>query len=133
MLIEVPFTGPVDERECFDFDNKERCWLIHIPETATYGFCEDNSCPLLMDIHGLGVTVGDQSNLSDYSRITDQDNVIIVHPEGVNNGWNFGWCCTEEDDVGMIGAQSAGFNFIFFSFASLAISLGVFGVGSQHK
>ena len=35
-LIEVPFTGPVDERECFEFDNKERCWLIHIPETATY-------------------------------------------------------------------------------------------------
>ena len=34
MLIEVPFTGPVDERECFDFDNKERCWLIHIPETT---------------------------------------------------------------------------------------------------
>ena len=101
-LIEVPFTGPVDERECFDFDIKERCWLIHIPETATYGFCEDNSCPLLMDIHGLGVTVGDQSNLSDYSRITDQDNVIIVHPEGVDNGWNFGWCCTEEDDVGFL-------------------------------
>ena len=55
-----------------------------------------------MDIHGLGVTVGDQSNLSDYSRITDQDNVIIVHPEGVDNGWNFGWCCTEEDDVGFL-------------------------------
>jgi polyhydroxybutyrate depolymerase len=55
-----------------------------------------------MDIHGLGVSVGDQSNLSDYSRITDQDNVIIIHPEGVNNGWNFGWCCTEEDDIGFL-------------------------------
>ena len=42
-LIEVPFIGPVDERECFDFDNKESCWLIHIPETGTYGFWEDNS------------------------------------------------------------------------------------------
>ena len=29
-LIEVPFVGPVDERECFEFDSKERCWLLHI-------------------------------------------------------------------------------------------------------
>lgn len=96
---EIPQVGAVDERECFEVDGKERCWHIHIPETAMYGFCEENSCPLLMDIHGLGVSIEDQANLSDFARITDEEHVIIVHPEGIDNGWNFGWCCTEEEDV----------------------------------
>ena len=29
-LIEVPFVGPVDERECFDFDNKETVSYTHL-------------------------------------------------------------------------------------------------------
>ena len=101
-LIEVPFTGPVDERECFEFDDKERCWLLHVPETATYEFCLSNSCPLLVDVHGRTSTAAHQFNLSDYPRITDQDNVILVHPEGIDNRFNIGWCCGDEDDVGFI-------------------------------
>tara|TARA_S200000501_G_scaffold189021_1_gene177795 strand:+ start:2261 stop:3256 length:996 start_codon:yes stop_codon:yes gene_type:complete len=101
-LVEVPFMGTVDERECFDFDNKERCWLLHIPETATYEFCLSNSCPLLIDVHGRTSTAEHQNNLSDYPRITDEDNAILVHPEGIDNRFNIGWCCGDEDDVGFI-------------------------------
>ena len=101
-LVEVPFVGPVDERECFEFDSKERCWLLHIPETATYEFCLSNSCPLLVDVHGRTSTAAHQFNLSDYPRITDQHNAILVHPEGIDNRFNIGWCCGDEDDVGFI-------------------------------
>lgn len=99
---EIPQLGAVDERECFEHDGQERCWHIHIPETAMYGFCAEHSCPLLMDIHGLGVSIGDQANLSDFTRLTDEEHVIVVHPEGMDSGWNFGWCCTAEDDVGFL-------------------------------
>ena len=99
---EEPILGPIDERECFEFDSMERCWLIHIPETATPEFCKENSCPLLLDMHGRGVTAELQDDLSDYPRITDEENVILVHPEGIGWGWNFGWCCSEEDDIGFL-------------------------------
>ena len=97
-----PLVGPVDERECFEFDNKERCWLLHIPETATYEFCLSNSCPLLVDVHGRTSTAEHQYNLSDYPRITDQHNAILVYPEGIDNRFNIGWCCGDENDVGFI-------------------------------
>lgn len=100
---QAPGTGgPIDSRDCFEYDGKERCWLIHVPETATVDFCRYDSCPLLIDMHGRGVTVELQDDLSDYPRITDQDHVILVHPEGIGWGWNFGWCCSEEDDVGFL-------------------------------
>ena len=72
------------------------------PETATVDFCQYDSCPLLIDMHGRGVSVELQDDLSDYPRITDEDHVILVHPEGIGWGWNFGWCCSEEDDVGFL-------------------------------
>ena len=99
---EEPILGPIDERECFEFDSKERCWLIHIPETATPEFCKENSCPLLLDMHGRSITAEEQNNVSDFARITDADNVILIHPEGIDKGWNIGWCCTEENDVGFL-------------------------------
>ena len=30
------------------------------------------------------------------------DHTILVHPEGIDLGWNFGWCCGEENDVGFL-------------------------------
>lgn len=93
---------PIDERECFEFDSKERCWLIHIPATATPEFCADNSCPILVDLHGNSVTAEEQSHVSDFSRLTDPDHAILVHPEGIDLGWNHGRCCNEENDLGFI-------------------------------
>jgi len=99
---EEPIFEPIDERECFEFDNKERCWLIHIPATATLEFCEDNSCPILVDMHGNSIPAEGQLQVSDFSRLTDPDHAILVHPEGIDLGWNFGRCCNEENDVGFI-------------------------------
>ena len=99
---EEPILGPIDERECFEFDSKERCWLIHIPETATPEFCKENSCPLLIDMHGNSITAHEQSNVSDFSKHTDPDHAILVHPEGIDLGWNHGRCCNEENDLGFI-------------------------------
>jgi polyhydroxybutyrate depolymerase len=99
---EEPILGPIDERECFEFDGKERCWLIHIPETATPEFCKENSCPLLIDMHGNSITAQDQLYVSDFSRLTDPENGILIHPEGIDLGWNFGRCCNEENDLGFI-------------------------------
>ncbi len=97
-----PILEPIDERECFEFDNIERCWLIHIPATATLEFCEHNSCPILVDMHGNSIPAEGQLQVSDFSRLTDPDHVILVHPEGIDLGWNHGRCCTEENDVGFI-------------------------------
>ena len=51
-LVEVPFVGPVDERECFEFDSKEGvgCFTSqrHLPTNSAF----QDSCPLLVDVHG---------------------------------------------------------------------------------
>ena len=102
-LPDETFTSEaMDERDCFEYDGQERCWLIHVPANTSLEYCQEHSCPLLMDIHGLQVPVELQNNLSDFARVTDADHVILVHPEGLGGGWNFGWCCGEDDDVGFL-------------------------------
>ena len=96
---EVFVAEPTDTRECFDHDDQERCWLIHVPANTTLEYCQEHSCPLLIDMHGRHVTAELQNNLSDFARVTDADHTILLHPEGIGWGWNFGWCCGEENDV----------------------------------
>ncbi len=99
---EVFVYEPTDMRECFEYDDIERCWLIHIPTNTSLEYCQEHSCPLLIDLHGRNVPAALQNNLSDFARVTDVDHTVLVHPEGIGLGWNFGWCCGEEDDVGFL-------------------------------
>ena len=96
---EVFVAEPTDTRECFEHDGQERCWLIHVPANTSLEYCQEHSCPLLFDLHGRHVPVELQNNLSNFSRVTDADHTILVHPEGIGWGWNFGWCCGEENDA----------------------------------
>ena len=100
--VEVFVTEPVDVRECFEYDDKERCWFVHVPANTSADYCQEHSCPLLIDMHGRHVTAELQNNLSDFARVTDEDHTILVHPEGIGLGWNFGWCCGEENDIGFL-------------------------------
>lgn len=81
-----------------------RTYLVHVP--ATYS--GTSAVPLVVDIHGLSSNASQQYQLSGMVARSDQHGFIVVHPQGVNNAWNGGVCCsTATDDVAFIRALVA--------------------------
>ena len=83
--------------ECMEFMGMERCWMIHIPT----GYDEVQKHPLIVNLHGFG---GNKNALYDYSHfdvIAEENDVIVVYPQGYENSWNAGWCCGDAKDVGL--------------------------------
>lgn len=98
---------------CVEHDNLTRCWQTHIPENLDPSL----AVPLVVDMHGFGSDSTEQRHLSAFDTISEEDNMIVVYPDGTwqlnefdgneNQAWNAGWCCahaaTEDiDDVGFI-------------------------------
>lgn len=86
-----------------------RTYLIHLPE----GIDDSEKIPLLIAMHGGFGSALNLQNQSQLSTKADEENFIVVYPEGVQGGilnirtWNAGWCCgfasdSEVDDVGFI-------------------------------
>src|SRR5262245_29366030 len=81
-----------------------RTYLVHVPASYTGA----SAVPLVVDIHGLSSNASQQRALSGFIARSDEHGFIVVHPEGVNNAWNGGICCsTATDDVAFIRALVA--------------------------
>lgn len=92
-------------------DGYDRTYLVHLPT----GYSGSAELPMLIAMHG---GFGNAYNLENQSQLSvkaDQENFIVVYPEGVKGGlleissWNAGWCCgfsskNNIDDVGFINA-----------------------------
>ncbi len=99
----VDLTLPALIEQCMMFDEMERCWLIHLPT----GYEMEEIHPLIINMHGFGGTNYGLYNYSHFDIIAEENNVIVVYPQGYQNSWNAGWCCGEAkdeelDDVGFI-------------------------------
>jgi polyhydroxybutyrate depolymerase len=89
--------------ECMMIDEMERCWLIHIPT----GYDEEVEHPLIVNLHGFTGNKNMFYNYSHFDVIAEENNVVVVYPQGYEDSWNAGWCCGEAkdeeiDDVGFI-------------------------------
>jgi|TARA_B100000085_G_scaffold283545_1_gene314466 polyhydroxybutyrate depolymerase len=85
---------------CIDFDDKERCWLLLVPENIDYS----KESPLVIDMHGIGGNMYLQHNLTRFANVSEEHGVYVVYPQGHNNEWNMGddICCGDDDDFGFI-------------------------------
>ena len=85
---------------CIDFDDKERCWLLLVPENIDYS----KESPLVVDMHGIGGNMYLQHNLTRFANVSEEHGVYVVYPQGHNNEWNMGddICCGDDDDFGFI-------------------------------
>ena len=109
-----PFTINKDTYQCFEFEERERCWLTYIPEQIT----RTSKAPVIMELHGWSASSFEQRTLSDMILLADEVDAILIHPEGIadpNSGafgnneesWNSGYCCgdakqLEINDVGFL-------------------------------
>lgn len=89
-------------------DNLDRSFLIHLPD----GYTGTDSLPMIIAMHG---GIGSAANLQNQSLLSekaDEENFIVVYPQGVKNNlgirtWNGGYCCgyavnQNIDDVGFL-------------------------------
>tara|TARA_B100000945_G_scaffold173804_1_gene139242 strand:- start:15 stop:959 length:945 start_codon:yes stop_codon:yes gene_type:complete len=87
-------------KQCINYDDKERCWLLLVPGNLT----ANDRTPLVIDIHGIGGNMYLQHNLTRFANISERDGVYIAYPQGYDNEWNMAddLCCGDDDDFGFI-------------------------------
>jgi polyhydroxybutyrate depolymerase len=61
----------------------------------------------VVDLHPLSQTAEFQRGNSGYRALSDTENFIIAWPQGIQNVWNVGPCCTESRDIDDVGFARA--------------------------
>ena len=104
-----------DVYECFDYDNWNRCFITHIPESIN----ETSRAPLIVELHGWAASAFETRDHTEVAQFADNVGAIVVHAEGIivanstldmggnEEAWNAGYCCGdalafEIDDVGYL-------------------------------
>ena len=74
-----------------EFDGRIREYKVHVPPH----YVDDESLPLVVDLHGLLSQNNQQEMISNYLDLHDdpQEGFAIVYPQGYRNSWNAGLCC----------------------------------------
>jgi polyhydroxybutyrate depolymerase len=86
----------LDYIECMIHEDLERCWNVFIPSTVNL-----SGAPMIIDLHGNTLTMQDQRSLSDFDDIAAQNGAIAVWPQGFDNSWNSGYCCSTAGELGL--------------------------------
>ena len=80
-----------------------RQFILHVP--ASFDF--NSATPLLLDYHGIFGSGSGQMGSSGYKAVADQEGFLVAYPDGVDQAWNVGPCCTlsrSVDDVALARA-----------------------------
>lgn len=80
-----------------------RTYILHVPTAYTGA----KPVPLVLDFHALGGTGSQEQSSSGYQAIADKQGFIILFPNGIDNAWNIGPCCTNSPDVDDLGFARA--------------------------
>ena len=83
-----------------------RQYIVHIP-TSYNG---KTAVPLVIDYHPILLDYNYERQNSGYATKADNEGFIVVFPNGIDNAWNVGPCCTTSrtvDDVGFSRALVA--------------------------
>ena len=75
----------------------ERCWNVLVPDTVNL----TSETPMIIDLHGNTVTMENQRTLSEFDEIAEENGVIAVWPQGFDNSWNAGYCCSSAGELGL--------------------------------
>lgn len=80
-------------------DGQTRSYIYYTPDQNT------EPLPLLIAMHGYTQTASTIMNFSEFNQLADEQNFMVVYPQGIGNSWNvdFGGGSTA-DDVGFINA-----------------------------
>lgn len=75
-----------DQKGSIVYQGRKRNFLLHIPEKVR----GKNGVPLVLVLHGGGGTPEAVARLTGFSKLADEEGVIVVYPAAVNRHWNDG-------------------------------------------
>jgi polyhydroxybutyrate depolymerase len=98
----------VHETRTLDHDGRQRTYLLHVPD----GLHENEPVPLVFVFHGGGGTGSGMVSLTEFDKLSDREEFVVVFPDGVGNSWNDGRqnlaseaYLLNVDDVGFVDAM----------------------------
>jgi polyhydroxybutyrate depolymerase len=105
-LCPAAVRAPGETTESIESGGMTRSFIVHVPP----GYTGAAPVPLVIDLHPLTVTAALWKILTDWSAVADQENFVVVWPQGYMNSWNAGRCCdpamsAKVDDVAFVRAM----------------------------
>ena len=101
LLILFIFSICFSQWSYIDIDGILRSYYMSYPTNVNP---EDNSIPLIINMHGFGGNAVNQISYTQMNQYAHPQNVAVVYPQGLNNSWNVYtyWDNNPYDDVSFI-------------------------------
>ena len=84
-----------DSNESLMSGGMMRTYVLHVPT----GYTGQAAIPVVVDYHGLGSTSSGEEAVSSYGTLGDTEGYATVFPQGIDDAWNIGPCCTTSRTV----------------------------------
>jgi len=94
---------PGETNRMVDVGGVMRSYILHVPDSYT----GETPVPMVLDFHGLGGSGMQQRGSSGMAALSDSEGFVIAWPDGIDNAWNVGPCCTQSRDVDDLGFARA--------------------------
>jgi polyhydroxybutyrate depolymerase len=99
----TPSLTPGDTNLTLDVGGTQRSYILHLPA----GYTGQKAVPLVVDFHSLFSTGALERSGSGYAGVADQKGFVVAYPDGIDNAWNIGPCCTKSRTVDDLGFAKA--------------------------
>ena len=103
IICPVVALSPGDENREIEVNGTTRAYTLHVPQ----GYSGNTPVPLVLDFHPMGLGLQWEQANSGYQALSDQQGFIVVWPQGLENAWNIGPCCTTSRTVDDFGFARA--------------------------
>jgi polyhydroxybutyrate depolymerase len=103
VVFSLFFVQAQDEFHTLTFEGLERTYLIHVPPS----YDAQTPVSLLLMLHGRGGDGEKISALTNFSKLADEKNFIVLYPDGLDNQWNYvkdvpGFSKMKQDDTAFL-------------------------------
>jgi polyhydroxybutyrate depolymerase len=80
-----------------------RSYVVRLPANYT----GTSAVPLVLDFHPIAGSPSAEANASGYRELAEQQGFIVAWPQGIDDAWNIGPCCTTSRTVDDMGFSRA--------------------------
>ncbi|MBL4828093.1 MAG: hypothetical protein JKY66_10360 [Spongiibacteraceae bacterium] len=91
--------SPGETTRTVSVNGVRRQYILSIPRS----YNSNQATSLVLDFHPLLNDADYQLDNSGTQSLSEQEGFIVAYPDGIDNAWNFGPCCTESRSVDDIG------------------------------
>jgi polyhydroxybutyrate depolymerase len=95
--------SPGDENREIIVGDTTRAYTLHVPA----GYSGDTPVALVLDFHTMSWSAQQEETNSGFKELSDQEGFLVVWPQGLENTWNVGPCCTSSRTVDDFGFARA--------------------------